>query len=78
MKCKYILMENTLLYGDGTRTCYGIAAAHVYDGIVTVLDSVTDITANRQPLEELVKLCNELSLEPIHLNDIVEDFLASL
>lgn len=78
MKCKYILMENTLLCGDWTRTCYGIAAVQVYDGIVTVLDSVTDITVNRQPLEELVKLCNELSLEPIHLNDIVEDFLASL
>lgn len=78
MKCKYILMENTLLCGDVTRTCYGIAAVQVYDGIVTVLDSVTDITVNRQPLEELVKLCNELSLEPVHLNDIVEDFLASL
>lgn len=78
MKCKYILMKNTLLCGDATRTCYGIAAVQVYDGIVTVLDSVTDVTVNRQSLEILVDLCNELSLEPVHLNDVIEDFLASL
>lgn len=36
---------------------------------------IEDISTNKTNVEKLVRLCNELELSPIHLNDVVEDFL---
>jgi hypothetical protein len=37
--------------------------------------SVRDMTEDRQEIAELVSLCNHLELSPLHLHDVVEDFL---
>lgn len=61
------------------RTSYGIAAysgADV-DGTATVIAHVSDITCEESKIGELVELCNRLELSPLHLYDVVEDFLAS-
>lgn len=57
------------------RVSYGIA---VYDAenTSTVLDHISDITEDYERLSELIKTCNSLELSPIHLNEVVEDFLS--
>ena len=75
---KYGVIEETYSLGTTYRTAYGIA---VYsnseeDGTATVVASIHDITTDKQALSELVCLCNRLELSTIHLNDVVEDFLA--
>jgi hypothetical protein len=47
------------------------------DGTATVVAHVSDITCDEEAICELVELCNRLELSPIHLYDVVEDFLAS-
>ncbi len=37
---------------------------------------VSDITVDYEKISALVSLCNQLELSPIHLWDVVEDFLA--
>ena len=34
-----------------------------------------DISTNKTAVEELADACNKFSLDPIHLGDVVEDFL---
>lgn len=36
---------------------------------------VKDISTDKHKIEKLVNLCNELELSPIHLDDVIEDFL---
>lgn len=75
---KYTLIKSTLLSGDNCRVCYGIAVEEEQDGVSVILQSVSDIAVCSDRLEQLVDLCNELELDPIHLNDVVDDYLASL
>ena len=37
---------------------------------------VSDVTDDREALEALVRLCNDEGLDPIHIYDVIEDFLA--
>ena len=39
--------------------------------------SIEDISPDKRAVDSLVALCNSEELEPVHLYDIVEDFLAS-
>ncbi len=45
-------------------------------GISCPYREMEDITTDYYRLFRLVKLCNELELDPIHLDDVVEDFLS--
>lgn len=38
-------------------------------------DTYFDVTTNREDMERLVSLCNELQLDAIHIEDVIEDFL---
>lgn len=57
----------------------------IHMGYVTLITSITDnmvevkiedITTSKYELCTLVQLCNDLSLDPIHIYDVVEDFLS--
>lgn len=37
---------------------------------------VSDVSPDRPAVEALVRKCNKYSLDPIHLYDVIEDFLA--
>ena len=37
---------------------------------------VSDVTDDCDALETLVRLCNDEKLDPIHIYDVIEDFLA--
>ena len=70
MRFHYVLLESRL----ECRTCYGIAAVTINDGIEIILQSFVDLSPDRGAVEELVRLCNELELSLCHLPDVVEDF----
>ena len=78
MEYKYIVVQITYKNGDITRIGFGIAAAEEYDGVTTILESISDLSSNIEPIERLVKVCNDLQLDPIHLQDVVTDFLATV
>ena len=79
MNVTYGVTEEIYSLGTSSRTSYGIAAYadSEEDGTATIVASIHDVTADKQSLSELVGLCNRLELSTIHLNDVVEDFLAS-
>lgn len=78
MKITYGIIDECYGMGVGMRRSYGLAAyapAEPND-TATVICAVHDITADRCALDALMQKCNELELSPIHLFDVVEDFIA--
>ncbi len=75
----YGLIEERYSANGHARTAYGIAiyADAEADGTATVIASVHDITSDVQALTDLVQRCNRVRLSPIHLEDVIEDFLTS-
>jgi len=39
---------------------------------------IKDISTDKKKVESLIKLCNENNLSPIHLDDVIDDFLVDL
>ena len=77
MNITYGMTEEIYTLNGKSRKSYGIA---IYsnaeeDGSATILTAVRDITSERERLEDLVQKCNLLELSPIHLDDVIEDFL---
>ena len=79
MQTTYLVIEKTYLSDSNARISYGIAAytEDSMGGNSTLVATLHDITTDQKALSELVDRCNELKLSPIHLHDIVEDFLES-
>ena len=71
---EYIAVEELLYSEELSRVyvSYGIKA--VSGGETLAL--ISDISTVRTEVEELVRKCNKYSLDPIHLIDVIEDFLA--
>ena len=74
--CKYIVVKNEYIDGENTRVSYGIAAIENCDGVISVLMSVSDISSDFCTVENLVKLCNAKELDLIHIEEVINDFLA--
>ena len=66
---KYSLIKGTYLIEGKAHIGYGIGYTE------NSALSFEDLTLNPISVAKLVKLCNELDLSPIHLKDVVEDFL---
>ena len=56
MEHKYIVVQTTYKNGDATRIAFGIAAVEEYDGITTILESISDLTPEIRSVERLVIL----------------------
>ena len=57
----------------GTYSSYGIDAVdEISDAPVR---SIMDISIEKEPLENLVSLCNKLQLDLLQLDDAIQDFL---
>lgn len=78
---------NTVTYGvseeiysldNETRISYGIVAYadSKSDGIAAIIASVRDISTDKNRIEFLAEQMNRLELSPIHLYDVIADFLA--
>lgn len=79
-RIRYALVEEKYENDNkDVRISYGIVAFSNMeeDGPTTIVASVRDITNDKDGICKLIKHCNRLNLSVIHLNDIVEDFLAS-
>lgn len=63
--------------GDGNCISYGIAAYidAATSNTKSVIAYVRDVTPNKTEIEDLVQKCNAFGLSPIHLVDVIEDFL---
>ena len=72
------MVQSTYKNGAAKRTGFGIAVVEEYDGITTILESISDISSNIKPVKRLVEVCNNLQLDPIHLQDVISDFLATI
>ncbi len=68
-----LIKENRELDGS-SYMAYGIAAR---TGNHQVLCCVQDISTDRQPVDDLVNLCNTMQLLPEHLFDVVADWIGS-
>lgn len=66
---KYSLIKGTYLIEGEAHIGYGIGYTE------NSALSFENLALNPIPVAKLVKLCNELDLSPIHLKDVVEDFL---
>ena len=73
----YNILEEMISTDDVSRISYGIVVhTETEEGkTATILMSVRDITEDRSAIAELVSLCNRLELSPIHLLNVVDDFL---
>ena len=74
---KYRITEKTVDHPEiGTYDSYGICAYQTGPYAERMIACFYDVFAERKKAEELVELCNSLELEPIHLEDVVEDALS--
>ena len=73
--CKYILIESIYVGESSSRTGYGIA---LIEDDASVIQSVSDLSADRTAVEQFVRVCNNLLLSPEHLMDAVDDFVAGI
>lgn len=66
---KYKLISSAKINENGQKcVTYGIAA--VNENL-----TVNDVFANKKQAKELVRKCNKYDLSPIHLDEIIQDFL---
>lgn len=74
---KYKITEGTYESDDSVSKSYGIAVcANIgMNETTSVLALIQDITTDRDALDELVNLCNSMELSPLHIRDVIEDFL---
>lgn len=73
-KTIYRVAEGTPL--SGYSKTYGIAVYSLTpSGEEKLLSVRNGLTKDKGGLQNLVDLCNRLKLSPIHLDDVVEDFL---
>lgn len=75
MECTYILVRNTYELGENTRVGFGIAAVEKGTEAAIVLESFSDLSSDVTKVEQLVRVSNKEGLDPIHLCDVVQDFL---
>lgn len=78
METKYVLITDIFGSDDTARIGYGIALVRVNDDVMSILQTVADISSDRVSVEKFIEACNKLELDPVHLQDAVEDFIADL
>lgn len=68
---KYVLLRTIINISDQKAETYGIGCLE--DGLL--IRRIDDISPDGNVVEKLVSDCNELSLDPLHVEDIAEDYV---
>lgn len=69
---KYVPFEEKLTDEYiGKYITYGIEL--FFEG--KLIDRISDVDTDREGVETLCRLCNDLKLSPIHFHEVVEDYL---
>ena len=76
MSYQYTSVSET--YGNGRMGCGIAVIVHYDDGSSAVLHTISDICDDPERIRELVRQCNENRLDPLHLSDVIDDFLTTL
>lgn len=63
----YTLTEEQKILEEQEYTAYGIRYDDEY--------SINDVSEDKEAVKRLVADCNKYKLDPVHLRDVVEDFL---
>lgn len=63
----YMITEGQKTIENKVYCIYGIRLDDEY--------CVSDISSNKESIEQLVHDCNKYALDPIHLCDVAEDFI---
>ena len=71
MAITYVLTEDRHTVDGKCYIFYGIAAFDEERALV----AVRDVSKEKERIEQLIEACNRLALSPLHLHDVVEDFL---
>ena len=71
---RYEIIEDSFTLESETHIGYGISVKDTRNGKCTLFH---DISVNKKDIANLVSLCNELKLDPIHIRDVIDDFLVS-
>ena len=70
----YSILEDKYNLEGETHIGFGILITSTTDN--KIITKIEDVTTSKYELYTLVQLCNDLSLDPIHIYDVVEDFLS--
>ena len=74
-KKRYALVKER---NSAQQWIYGIAVLEEASSMETTeLYRVNNVTCDKKAMESLVLRCNSLNLSPIHLDEVIEDFLLS-
>ena len=73
---RYVLTEDHIRDGERILVSYGIAVVAAEENNLTVIDHVSGISTDPEPLRVLTQKCNDYGLDRIHLRDTIADFLA--
>ncbi len=71
----YILVESRYFLHGHPRICYGIALIEEDEADVAILQTVCDISPDRERVADLVELCNRLHPSEEWFAELVEEFL---
>lgn len=73
----YGVTEERFINNGAERISYGIAAYSNEEGesLSAILMTISDISADKKRVADLVDMCNNLGLSLIHLEDAVLDLL---
>ena len=71
-ECIYTVVEENCKLCDKEYTGYGISVKDFAGGCVRVF---RDISRQREEVAKLCKKCNDLELDPIHIEDVICDFI---
>ncbi len=71
---EYRLYEGQYRIEDQMYVGYGISIFDTDSG--KELLCIEDITISKEKITSLIKQCNEKGLSPIHIYDVIEDFLS--
>lgn len=70
----YSIFEDEYILNGEMHIGFGILITSTTNN--EVVTKVEDVTTSKFELLSLVQLCNDLSLDPIHIYNVVEDFLS--
>ena len=72
----YQVIKETLYHEDiGSYISYGLKVLFLSYGIYEEITKVSDISIDRNAVTLLAEQCTKGQLYPVHLMDVIEDFL---
>lgn len=76
--CQYEIYTETLDDPSiGSYLAYGIVGFEMVNKNRKELIRVSDVLTDKKAVENLIDLCNAEHLDPVHIYDVIEDFLYS-